>query len=292
MSCPDCFRGGVVTGDPKGTIETLYGVPTYIAKPQGAPSSSSTVVYFTDAFGLDLVNNKVLADAYATATGIRVLVPDIIPGGPMPVWVMDTMETAMGSVGLFDISGQIKRILSLFSALSQFAPFMYRARPTIPATFNVCLDYVRRAKADLPAGGKLGLAGFCWGGYLSINLCAQSAKEGGDERLVDAAFAAHPSFLSAPDNIVDAVLKFKSPLSIAHAENDITLKTPAVEAAEAALRQKAGVGEGENGYNYQIKTYKGASHGFAVRAKSGDEAAARAADEAKEQAIEWFKKFL
>ncbi|OAG05103.1 alpha/beta-hydrolase [Paraphaeosphaeria sporulosa] len=292
MACPDCFRGGVVTGDPKGTIETLYGVTTYVAKPQGTSSSPSTIVYFTDAFGLDLVNNKVLADAYASATGIRVLVPDIIPGGPMPAWVLDTMENAMGSVGLFDISGQINRILMFASLLRQFVPFMYRARPTIPATFNICLDYARKVKADLPAGGKLGLAGFCWGGYLSVNLCAQADKEGGGQRLVDASFAAHPSFLSAPGQIVDAVLKFKSPLAIAHAEKDFNLKTPAVEEAEAALRQKAGNGDGENGYSYQLTTYKGVDHGFAVRAKSGDQTAAAAADGAKEQAIEWFKKFL
>jgi dienelactone hydrolase len=292
MTCPDCFRGGVVTGDPKGTIETLYGVSTYVAKPLDNSSSPSTIVYFTDAFGLNLVNNKVLADAYASATGVRVLVPDIIPGGPMPAWVLDTTETAMGSVGLFDVSGQIRRILSIFSLLRQFVPFMYRARPTIPATFDNCLDYARNVKDELPAGGKLGLAGFCWGGYLSINLCAHAAKEGGDERLVDAAFAAHPSFLSLPGNIVDSVLKFKTPLSVAHAEKDFGLKMSAIQETEAVLRQKAGNGEGENGYHYQIKTYKGVAHGFAVRAKPGAEVEAKAADEAKEQASEWFKKWL
>ncbi|KAJ4356033.1 uncharacterized protein N0V89_004060 [Didymosphaeria variabile] len=292
MACPDCFRGGVVVGDPKGSIETLYDVPTYVAKPEGAPSSPSTIVYFTDAFGLDLVNNKVLADAYASATGIRVLVPDIIPGGPMPVSVLDTMESAMSSVGLFDIPGQINRISALFSAMWHFVPFMYRARPTIPATFNPCLDYARKVKADLPAGGKLGLAGFCWGGYLSVNLCTHTAKVGGEERLVDAAFAAHPSALTVPDNIVDSILKFKTPLSIAHAENDMVLKTAGIEQTEAALRQKAGDGKGENGFHYHIKTYKGMAHGFAVRAKPGVEAEEKAADEAKTQASEWFKKFL
>ncbi|KAL1605416.1 hypothetical protein SLS60_004966 [Paraconiothyrium brasiliense] len=292
MTCPDCFRGGVVVGDPKGTIETLFDVPTYVANPEGAPPSPSTIVYFTDAFGLDLVNNKVLADAYASATGIRVLVPDIIPGGPMPVWVLDTVESVMSPVGLFDIFGQMNRISALFSTLLQFIPFIYRARPTIPATFNTCLKYARRVKADLPAGGKLGIAGFCWGGYLSVNLCTHTAQVGGEERLVDAAFAAHPSFLTVPNNIVDSILKFKTPLSIAHAENDVNLKTPGIEQTEAALRQKAGDGNGEDGFHYQIKTYKGMAHGFAVRAKSGVEAQEKAADEAKVQATEWFKKFL
>ncbi|KAL5400657.1 hypothetical protein PMIN03_012197 [Paraphaeosphaeria minitans] len=292
MACPDCFRGGVATGEPQGTIETLYGVRTYVARPPSTSTSTSTIVSFTDGFGLDLVNNKILADAYASATGIRVLVPDIIPGGPMPVWVLDTMEAAMGPVDLCDISGQFKRIAGFASILRHFVPFMYRARPTLPATMNVCLEYTRKVKADLPVGGKLGVAGFCWGGYFGVNLCAETAKEGGDERLVDAAFAAHPSFLNAPDQIVDAVLKFKSPLVVARAELDGGLKAPAAEAAEATLRQKVGNGDGENGYNYQITTYKGVDHGFAIRAKPGDEVGAAAADGAKEQAINWFIKFL
>lgn len=292
MACPDCFRGGVAIGEPKGTIETLYGVPTYVAKPsQDTSQSPSTIVYFTDAFGLNLVNNKILTDAYASATGMRVLVPDIIPGGALPAWVLDTMIAVMEPVGLLDFFGQINRILNVAWLVPQFVPFMLRAKPTKPTTFDACLTYARKAKADLPAGGKLGLAGFCWGGYFSINLCAQSAEEGGNERLVHAAFAAHPSFVGASD-MVDAVLKYKSPLAVAHAEKDLYLKTPVVEEAEAALRQKAGSGEGENGFYHQITMYKGVDHGFAVRAKSGDATAAEAADRAKEQAIEWFKKFL
>ncbi|KAF1978117.1 alpha/beta-hydrolase [Bimuria novae-zelandiae CBS 107.79] len=235
MACPDCFRGGKAVGEPKGTMENLHGLPTYVATPQGGSASTSTILYLTDAMGLDLVNNKVLADAYASATGLRVLVPDIIPGGPMPASVLDTMDTIMKPVALFDIYDQ-----------------------------------------------KLGLAGFCWGGYFSVNLCAHAVVEGGDERLIDAAFAAHPSLLNAPADVVNAVVSWKTSLSLAHAGEDFMLTMAKVEAAEAELREKVGRGEGENGCWYEVKTFKGWRHGFA----------ARAADEAKAQAVEWFKRWL
>ena len=43
------------------------------------------IIIFTDAFGPSFINNKLLADAYAATTGLRVLVPDIISvGGVSP----------------------------------------------------------------------------------------------------------------------------------------------------------------------------------------------------------------
>ena len=81
MACRDCFRGGIAVGEPKGTITTIHGIETYVAGTPESTTSASTIIYFTDAFGLPLVNNKLLADSYALATGFRVLVPNIIPGG-------------------------------------------------------------------------------------------------------------------------------------------------------------------------------------------------------------------
>lgn len=279
-------------GEPKGSTRTLYGFPTYIAGPQNAPPSASTIIFFTDAFGLDLVNNKILADAYASATGLRVLVPDIIPGGCVPHTVIDTMDIIGKPVKLFDLIGQMGRLVAIVSAMYNFLPFMYRALPSSPSNFKIFLDYARKVKADLPIGGKLGLAGFCWGGYISINLCAHTATQDGQERLIDAAFAAHPSFLNMPIDIIDAVVKQNTPLTVAHAGNDVTLATSKIEEAEALLREKVGKGDGENGYHYQIKTYKDVPHGFAVRARPGAETEVKAADEAKEQAVEWFKRWL
>jgi dienelactone hydrolase len=197
MVCRDCFRGGKAEGDPQGTMTELHGHQTYIAAPS-ATTSESTIIFYTDAFGLSLLNNKLLADAYAIATGFRVLVPDIIPGGPCSPDVMEIMDKVVDPVATFDVYGQANRIFHFMKALTYFGPFFWRAWPSSNACFQPCLAYARKVKAELPQGAKLGVAGFCWGGYQSINLCAQPAVEGGSERLIDAEFCAHPSGLNAP----------------------------------------------------------------------------------------------
>jgi len=116
--------------------------------------------------------------------------------------------------------------------------------------------------------------------------------EGGRERLIDAQFCAHPSGLKAPGQIVEAITKFKVPYSLAHASLDFSLTNKKVEKAEAILREKVGRGGGENGAWYEFKIYEGCHHGFAARAKPGDKVELQGAEDAKEQAIEWFNRWL
>ena len=86
MSCPDCFKGTVHEhGKAVGRMEKLHGYDTYVSDPPSSSSSKSQIFFITDAFGLKLINNKLLADKYAQQTGHKVLVPDIIPGGPCDV---------------------------------------------------------------------------------------------------------------------------------------------------------------------------------------------------------------
>jgi dienelactone hydrolase len=275
MACADCFKGGIASGNPRGTIETLYGRSTYVIEPSKARSSSAIIV-FTDAFGLNLVNTKLLADAYASATGFRVLVPDIIPGGGMNPDTMYLMDRWQDPVPLWNLWGQLVRIYYLLCALRMSIPFLWRAYPSSSNCFNRCLEYTRKVRVDLPEGAKLGVVGFCWGGYQSINLCSSTATGNDRKPLVDAQFCAHPALLHLPRDIVDAVVRFRTKVAIAHAEMDYSLSTRQLEETEAALRQEAG----------------DVRHGFAVRAKPGSDLEARAADEALDQATSWFMKWL
>jgi dienelactone hydrolase len=290
MSCPDCFRGGEAKGDPKGSISTVYGFKTYVASPPADSTSKSTIFFICDAFGLNLVNNKLLADDFALRTGMRVLVPDIIPGGGISTAVLGFMDGVMAPVNTFDIIGQLKRIYYGIRTVVLFIPFMLRAGP--PKGYSDVLNYARSIKADLPPGGKLGVAGYCWGGYGSTNLCAQPSVEGGTERLIDAHFCAHPSALKGPEQVVAAITTFKTPYSLAHAGNDFNWTTAKMDIAEAELKQKVGSGDGENGAHYEFVTYKDCAHGFAARARPGNKADMEGADAAKEQAINWYKRWL
>jgi dienelactone hydrolase len=261
MSCPDCFKGGVHDhGTPTGKEETLYGKKCYVASAPPTSASTSAILFLTDAFGLGLVNNQLLADRYAAETGFKVVVPDIIPGGPAPITLMESMHVLGAPVDWLDIWGQLRRIYAVFCVIPILGPFMYRAAPA--AAFPDILKFARAMRADLPAGAKMGVAGFCWGGFGSTRLCTETAVEGGSERLIDAQFCAHPSLLKVPDMIVDAVSKLKVPYSMAIGDKDFAMAKAPVLETEAALKQK--VGEPETN-NYEIRMYPGCSHGVSHR---------------------------
>jgi dienelactone hydrolase len=91
MSCPACFSGFEMSGTPTGVVETVHGLPTYVARP--SPSSSSeggngdsdsnsprgVMVIIPDAFGWEFVNNRIVADNFAQR-GFVVYLPDFMNG--------------------------------------------------------------------------------------------------------------------------------------------------------------------------------------------------------------------
>ncbi|CAL3969413.1 unnamed protein product [Diplocarpon coronariae] len=283
MSCADCFKGAIHDGKPAGTEKLIHGVSTYIATPTES-TSSSTIIFITDAFGLKLVNSKILADTYASKTGFRVLVPDIIPGGGVPLSSLALMEIATSPVAWYDILGQIRRVVTVLRMMSIFIPFAIRTKKVFPSI----LDYARAVKADLPAGGKLGVAGFCWGGMQTTKLTEEPAVDGGKEALINAHFTAHPSGLKPPQ-FIESFRKFQVPLSMAIGDKDFVLSKEQVETIEAGFRQEYGDGA-EPGY--EIKVYEGCGHGFAVRADPMKVVENDGAGGAAEQAVTWFRKFL
>ena len=285
MSCPQCFSGAVHDhAEPQGHFEDMYGLRTYVTGDKEA-TSKSAILYLPDFFSLKLVNNKLLADRYAQGTGCKVLFPDIIPGGGADGSYMPVFEVLLENPGLSPW-----RILSWAWSFAQalvLLPMIFTSGPD--KVFPDVLKYARAMKRDLPDGGKLGVCGFCWGGYGSTNLCAEPAVEGGSERLIDAQFTGHPSRLTLPDMIVNAVSKFKVPYSAAIAEHDFQMDEKLALETEAVLREKVGPAEANN---WEIKIYKGASHGFSVRAKPSVQAEIDAYHASAKQAVDWYNKYL
>lgn len=82
--CVHCVSGFRIPGDPKGKMETIHGLNTYVATPTNAASDSAkkAIIFFYDAFGLKLANNKVIPDKIADATGLTVYVPDVSTFAP------------------------------------------------------------------------------------------------------------------------------------------------------------------------------------------------------------------
>ncbi|KAF3045301.1 hypothetical protein E8E11_008138 [Didymella keratinophila] len=270
MSCPDCFRGGAATGTPSGTTSTLYGHKTYIAKPKdNSATSTSTIILYTDAFGHLLPNNKLLSDALSQATGLTVLCPDIIPGGGMSPAVLPLLDTFSSPSASYFSKG-----IAIARAMVYVIPFFARAGPDKAASTGPCVEYAKAVKKEV-GEGKVGVVGYCWGGYQSLNIA------GLEEKLVDAVFIAHPAKFE-PSQVVKVVEKGVK-VSFAHAGEDMSLPMAKVDATKRIMDGKEG---------FELKVYKGCVHGFAVRATPGKEKEANAADEALQQAVEWFRKWL
>ncbi|KAK3044463.1 hypothetical protein LTS18_001219, partial [Coniosporium uncinatum] len=138
----------------------------------------------------------------------------------------------------------------------------------------------------------LGVAGFCWGGWPSTKLCTETATAGGGGNLIDAQFTAHPSFIDK-EMVVEAVTKLKVPYALALGSKDHAFTKRMAEETEAMMRQQTGVkGDGEGGYRWDFRYYEGCGHGFAVRAAPGNKVESQGSEDAAEQAVEWFKKYL
>ena len=277
MSCPDCFRGGVATGTPCGTTKELHGFSTYIASPptqSGPPTAAKnapTIIVFTDAFGYLLPNNFLLADALAAKTGFTVLVPDIIPGGGMSPTVIPLMDNFASPD-----AGVLSKAWAFVRAMVHVIPFFMRASPQSEKSTIPCVKYARAVKKDLPAGAKLGIAGYCWGGYQALNIARQAT-----ESLPDAIFIAHPAKYEAA-HAEEAVGKGVK-LSFAHAGEDMSLPMKKIEETKKAL-------DGSEAFDLRI--YEGCAHGFAVRANPAKEREGEAAGEALEQVAKWFGRWL
>lgn len=82
MSCPDCFSGHEHSGEPLGKMTKLHGLETYISEPTNGRPVRGLIVIIPDAFGIDFVNNKLLADHYASKGDYKVLLPDFMLGKP------------------------------------------------------------------------------------------------------------------------------------------------------------------------------------------------------------------
>ncbi|KAL6812420.1 dienelactone hydrolase [Trichoderma sp. SZMC 28015] len=284
MSCPDCFRGTIHEGTPKGKEETIHNVLTYVATPETVSTSNSKIIFITDVFGFNLVNNKLLADKYAAATGCEVLVPSVIPGGGAPLSAIELFDSLSTPVGLLDLGGQTKRAGAAFRAATIFAPFAVRTRNAYPKLLN----FSRDVKASLPPGAKLAVAGFCWGGMHSTKLTAEPAEQGGNISLFDAHFVAHPAGLKTPDDFSAAANKFKVPISLAIGDLDMLLSKDKIDAIESSLKESYGEKSGD----FEVKTYSSCKHGFAVRADPKRAVEDEAAMQAAAQATNWFKKYL
>lgn len=93
-ACADCLKGSLDEGTPRGTDDTIAGVPCYITKPSAAVDTGCAIILATDIFGYKLINTRLIADAYADA-GFTVVVPDYFEGEPMNMQLLEAFEALL-----------------------------------------------------------------------------------------------------------------------------------------------------------------------------------------------------
>ncbi|KAL0571827.1 hypothetical protein V5O48_010140 [Marasmius crinis-equi] len=268
MSCPDCYKGSILEGEPVGTFTSIDGA--YMSAGSNKESERA-VILLTDIFGLPLKNSKLIADSLAKRLECDVWVPDQFAGNP-PFAVEKLQnkmpERAGEDFGLF---AKIKFFLTVLPTL----PKLLKSRPaTVDARMKSFFD---KLKAEKPHYKRIGAVGHCFGGSTAVRL-------GGTDYV-------HSIVVCHPGGFSDEELKaIKVPCSwtlmvLWRMADDFTFPPPKREKAEAEFAKR-------KDHQYEFKVYKGTAHGFACRPNMTYPDVKEGFEGAMEQIVAWFDKTL
>jgi len=262
-----CLSGAVHSGTPKGKVETIGNLPTYVAEPDNG-DKSKTVVFLVDIFGWEFPNVRLLADSYASK-GFYALIPDVHQGDSLPIEFLQSVEPPLK---VQEQQGLVDKTKNTATVGTTLPPWLLRHREAV--TKPLIDDYIEAVR-QIRGVKKVGAIGFCWGGRYAI-LAAHGGKGS-----VDAAYACHPSLVAVPGDF-EPVTK---PLSLAVGTKDSLLDNATIGKIQDTLATKTEV-------PHEIRIYEDQVHGFALRSDWSSEKDKKAMDEAQQQGIEWFGKYL
>ncbi|GAV60898.1 DLH domain-containing protein [Cephalotus follicularis] len=118
----------------------------------------------------------------------------------------------------------------------------------------------------------IGAAGFCWGAKVVVELAKSE--------LIQTAVLIHPSLVT-----VDDIKGVKVPISVLGAEIDQMSPPALLKQFEEVLNAKSEV----DGF---VKIFPKVSHGWTVRYKDEDAAEVKSAEEAHQDTLDWFAKYV
>jgi len=159
-----------------GTLTKIGGVDVYVATPEGDYAKDKVILFLPDAFGLQLVNNQLLADDFGN-NGYKTVLVDYLVGDPVP-------PDAFSQPG-FNIGE-------------------WFAKHPIPSVHALATKVIAALKEE--GVTKFGAAGYCLGGRICFDLAFEDA--------VQVVVAAHPSLLKSPDDLEKYKSTAKAPLLI------------------------------------------------------------------------------
>jgi len=195
--CKECISGVTHEGTPTGKIEKIGGVDVYVALPTGDYPKEKALLFLTDVFGVQLVNNQLLADDFAK-NGFQVYMPEYFKGDPIPVDAMNSPS--------FD--------REKWSAAHGPAS----VRPIIDTAYNALTEKGITI---------FGAMGYCFGARYVMDLAL--------ENKIHAGVFTHPSRLAVPDDFHALLAKSQAPVLFNTCEVDRAFPAEAQAAADEIL---------------------------------------------------------
>jgi len=272
MVCPNCAEGDFLPGEPTGSInpdfQGAYYAPGPLSSSDGTPSDQRAVLLLTDAFGLPLKNCKIMADDLAKRLECDVWVPDYFAGKPLlPVDAMKAPDRPGVKFSLWD---WIKLIGVVLPRLPNMVVF--NRTSVTDRRLHSFINLLKEKKKYQ----KIGAVGYCFGGASCVRL--------GGADLVDSVVICHPGPFT-----INQVKAIKIPTAWVCAEEDTFFPDSLRLAAEAVYAERK---DKASYIDYELRVYKGTTHGFASRANLQVPELKKAHEDALDQTVEWFKKTL
>ncbi|KAJ6584183.1 hypothetical protein B0H10DRAFT_2234612 [Mycena sp. CBHHK59/15] len=214
LTCADCF---------KGLKERLK-----------SRRRLSTILFVTDAFGLALPNNQLLADDFAR-NGFKTILPDIFNDDPAPANTFEPNTSSLVQGPPFDLQKWFAK---------------HGAELTRPIIDSV-VAALREEGVTTSAA-----TGYCFVARYVVDLAFNG--------VIQVSAISHPSLLVIPDDLKKYRDVAKAPLLI----NSCTVDSLFPLEAQAQVDDILGGGKFAPGY--QREYFDGCQHGFAVRGNMSD----------------------
>lgn len=249
---PSCCLLGTTwtaSGTPTGRIGTLASKNTYIA---GADRTGA-VLLIPDLLGWTFPNTRLLADAYAASAACTVYIPDFFDGEVLPF-----APVLQGRWDELDVPGFVQR----------------NGRDVREREIFACA----RALKGEEGFERVGVVGFCYGGWAAFRLGARAFNDGG-ERLVDCVSVGHPSLLTEGD--VDGV---GVPVQVLAPEHD-PVYTVELKRRTFEVGLRAGV-------PFEYQHFPGVEHACFVRGDEEKPGEREAMARGKDAVVAWLRRFL
>ncbi|KAL8371060.1 hypothetical protein RB595_001081 [Gaeumannomyces hyphopodioides] len=237
-----CLRGFKWDGTPTGRTEKLGGNDVYVA----GTNAEAGVLLVHDLFGWTFGNLRLLADQVAREADVTVYMPDLFGGEVLPSDLI-----AAGRFHDLDLAGFASR----------------NGREAREPELFACARALRAERGHL----RVGMFGYCYGGWAGLRLGAEEHKV---SPLVDCISIGHPSLATEKDFDEVAV-----PVQILAPERDPSF-TPELKLHAFQAIMKKGV-------QFDYLHLPGVEHGCLVRGKQDEPGEREAMVFGKDAVVAW-----